>query len=402
MVAPEALPGLGRVGRLVGGVGAEPRRAHHHPRRHVPQELRHLEDGLFVHELVSAGLLLRRVARRRVVLLMPVLCSSRRRRRRRIGGTTLMRVLELRGAYVLGGRGRWGRARGDRAGEVEHGVGAAERAGRHVVGGRGHLRHRVRAEPYAPRLAGLPDLRHPLAAPAPYASVECVLPGRPRRRLPRARRGRRRHRRSRDGSCPRRRRPVALLHHRRRGMRRGWARSRSRSRLVVAVAAGCRPGRLHLHRRGRRMGCRRLLLSHEPLGHAHLFGHLLTCAKFSSCSSGVSAPTYLWRVHAHRYIPPSLPSSCQLAIRVLRVCSSCGARGVMRWARGCRGYIRVGKEAGRKRAGRHGEKRHANKHSGGGQTRIRAGMHVCVLACTELVPEKQSARDTSPTKGLFG
>jgi hypothetical protein len=227
MVAPEALPGLGRVGRLVGGVGAEPRRAHHHPGRHVPQELRHLEDGLFVHELVSAHLLLRRGVARRVscrrtarpvvLLLMPALCSGGSGGGKRItGGTLRLRVLELRlrggggrGAYVSGGRGRRGRARGDRAGEVEHGVCAAQRARRHVVGGRGHLGRRVRAEPYATRLAGLPDLRHPLAAPAPYAAVECVLPGRPRRRLPRARRGRRR-------------RPVVVaLHHWRRRMRRG-------------------------------------------------------------------------------------------------------------------------------------------------------------------------------------
>jgi len=107
MVAPEALPGLGRVGRLVGGVGAEPRRAHHHPRRHVPQQLRHLEDGLFVHELITADLLLllllRRVvqARRRVscraraaahhhavllLLMMPPVVLSCSGRRRMIGG----------------------------------------------------------------------------------------------------------------------------------------------------------------------------------------------------------------------------------------------------------------------------------------------------------------------------
>lgn len=49
--------------------------------------------------------------------------------------------------------------------------------------------------------------------------------------------------------------------------------------------------------------------------------------------------------------------------------------GVMRWTRGVPGYIRVGKEAGRKRAGRHGEMKRslptqqAQPHTQGGASK---------------------------------
>ena len=178
-------------------------------------------------------------------------------------------------------------------------------------------------------------------------------------------------------------------------MRPGW--SRTRGRHLVAVVACCRrAGRLHLHRRrGRRMGSwrrwRRLLLSHEPLGHAHLFGHLLlTCAKFS-CSHLLSTiffyrdknsfsrfyhnktvqPAY-HSAYEHRgahatQVYPSSPAAVNYSSVVrLDLCVRAFAAGAASKRKeaigrchemdeGVRGYIRVGKEAGRKRAGRHGE-----------------------------------------------
>jgi len=64
------------------------------------------------------------------------------------------------------------------------------------------------------------------------------------------------------------------------------------------------------------------------------------------------------------------------------------------------GYIRVGKEAGTKRAGRHGEKDRELGSSAvearDGEEEVRRQTRNSSMSCAELVPGKQSARDSSP------
>lgn len=153
-------------------------------------------------------------------------------------------------------------------------------------------------------------------------------------------------------------------------------RGRTRPRSPVAC---CRPRLLHLHlrRRGRtRMGRRRrLLLSHEPLGHDHLlFGRPpLTCPKFDrlrallQCTYAICTydrqpyiSIYSARRRRRRYIPPQAQQAAEVGVSICGG-SSCISKseqdiGVMRWTRGEGAYIWVGKEAGRKRSSRHGEK----------------------------------------------
>ena len=117
--------------------------------------------------------------------------GARRRQRREVGGGGE----RGRGLHVLGRRG--GRAREQvRLGrEVEVRVaGALDGERRHVVRARRHLRGGEGAQPDAGLLAGLPDLRHPLA-PAPHAHaavrrVTAAVLARPLLRAHGGRRGR--------------------------------------------------------------------------------------------------------------------------------------------------------------------------------------------------------------------
>jgi hypothetical protein len=206
-VVPEAVAGIRRrrvVRRVVRRVAAEPRGAHHHPRGHVAQVLRRLEQRLLVQEVgvpraAAAAFMLCRAAAPAGLLLVLVLllrCTSRggsnaapssaaMGRRLVIGLLQRRGGLRGRGADVVRGGGRRRGAGRGQVREVERRVGPAQRARGHVVRHGGHLGRRERAEPDAARLPRLPDLRHPLAAAAPDAAVEGVLP-RPRRGRPAA------------------------------------------------------------------------------------------------------------------------------------------------------------------------------------------------------------------------